>query len=255
MSNRIENHFQKILNGDGREVLSDFSKKTVCIAHVNGKSETLLGKSAAHLLWNLEKVLFPNETSEVEVLLKRVAGDYGVLTLKSECFSDFISYSCIEKNGKIAYMTLYVHEPSCNILPKPCALLAEGKQAKKLFYRHVRAMFSVSADVIAKDYSENGIVMTNMAKDTCNGKAEIHAFCDELMKSSWKIIKKLRIHGFPSVKWKTKSAADGLMLFVCEVKAFGSFMTETYWVEDGKIQFESAVCGGEMPKLVQDVLK
>ena len=31
-------------------------------------------------------------------------------------------------------------------------------------------------------------------------------------------------------------------------------MTETYWVENGKIQFETSVCGGEVLELIRTSL-
>lgn len=250
----IDNHFNKLLCGDIKGAFSDYSKKIICIAHVNGKSETLTGKAAAHLLWNMAKVLSLGSKQDVQVLMNRSTQAHGVLTLKNESFSPFLSYTCIVKNGKIAYMTMYVYKPAYNILPHPLTPMPKGKLAKKLFHKHVLAMLSVNADVIVKDYAPNAVVITNMAEDTCNGRQQIHSFCGRLMKSSLRIIKKLRIHGFPKIKWQTKSAADGLLLFVCEAEAFGSIMTETYWVENGKIQFETSVCSGEVLELIRTSL-
>lgn len=254
MKNLIEQHFEKLLTGEIKSAFADYSQTVLCIAHVNGKSHTLTGKHAAHIIWNLSKVLALGSNPATEILVRRSTEAYGVLTLKSNVFAPFISYTCIVKNGKIAYFTLYVSEPSCNILPKQTVSLPEGKEAKKLFYKHVRAMFSMSADVITKDYAEHAVVMTNMAKNTCNGKPEIYQFCSNLMKSCWKIIRKLRPHRLAPIKWETKSAAGGLMLFVCEAKAFDMVMTETYWVENGKIQFEASIGSGDMPKLVQRIV-
>lgn len=254
MNNYIENHFEKLLTGEIKSAFADYSRTITCIADVNGKSQTLTGKHAAHLIWNLGKVLGLGTEHAPETLVRRSTEEYGVLTLKSSIFAPFISYTCIVKNGEIAYFTLYVSNPSCNILPKQTASLPEGKEAKKLFYKHVRAMFSMSANVITKDYAEYAVVITNMSKDICDGKSEIYLFCDNLMKSCWKIIRKLRPHSFSPIKWKTKSIDDGLMLFVCEAKAFNTVMTETYWTENGKIQFESSICSGDMPKLVQKIV-
>ena len=246
MENLITKHFEQILRGFPADAVFDYSKELICIAHVNGHSETLNYVSTVKLMKNLAQVVHADDSDDVEVLVNRSTLDYGVLALRSKAFAPFISYTCMVKNGQIRYVTLYISEPAQDIFPSPATQFPDAPAAKKMFYKHVRAMFSMSADVIVKDYGENAVVITNMAKDTCSGKAAIHLFCSQLMKVSKSIIKSLKPHGFPTFKWRVKTAAGGLLLFVMESKAFGTVMTETYWVEDGKIQFESSICSGEM---------
>lgn len=253
MGRLIGSHFERILHGKIEETASDYSEELVCIIHTNGKSLTLAGRLAADLLQAMWKEIPFGGTDGVRILVNRHSSDYGVLTVDSGAFSPFISYTCIVKHGKIAYATLYLFELKKDIFPEKAAQMPKGKAVKRLFHKHVRAMFSRNADVIVKDYAQDAVVITNMAKDVCRGKPEIHRFCSQLMESSWEIVKQMKFHGFPKLRWKTKSAVNGLMLFVCEADAIGSVMTETYWVEDDKIKFEASVCGGDMLEIVDKV--
>ena len=134
-----------------------------------------------------------------------------------------------------------------------CLLYTSGNQARRVFYKHALAMMSVSADVIVKDYDENALVVTNLAGSACEGKAQIHAFCDHLMHSYGKILKSLRLHGLSAIHWKTTPAGGHLALFALDARCLGMVMTETYWVEDGKIRFESSICRGGMQETIQNL--
>ena len=48
--------------------------------------------------------------------------------------------------------------------------------------------------------------------------------------------------------------SDGVLLLVCEAKAMRMVMTETYYVKDGKIQFESSIFGGRMLNAIRENL-
>lgn len=254
MSNLLEEHFTALMEGREHDALAAYSKKLVAIAHVNGKAETLLYDSATDLMQNLCRAArLGQPDANLSVLVRKNTADYGVLALCCKPFSDFISYACIVKKGKIVRMTLYVHAPSKNILLLPATPMKKGVRASRMFRKHVLAMFSLSANVITKDYAENGVVITNFTDSICDGKPQIYAFCDTLMKSAWSIIKGLRPHRPLSMKWHTKSAAGGLYLFVLEAKAFGTVMTETYWVEGDAIAFECSIADGEMMHLISNI--
>ncbi|MDO4272159.1 MAG: hypothetical protein Q4D16_00695 [Eubacteriales bacterium] len=255
MDNILQEHFQKILSKDTKGILSDFSENLVSIIHVDGTSKTMTYYPSVQLLQSIIKDITSGSLDEKNILVNRCTPDCGVLTLRSRSFAPFLSYTCIVKDGKISYFTLYVFSPKKKITPAAYSEMKKGRQVKHVFHKHFLAMFSMNADVITKDYRDDAVVITNMAKTVCSGKEEIHTFCSHLMKSSWKIMKKIKIHGFPMIKWNTKSIPDGIMLLVCEAKALGTVMTETYYVKDGKIQFESSICGGRMLKPIHQILK
>lgn len=250
----IQEHFNKILRKDENGILSDFDKDLVSIIHADGISKTVTYHSSVQFLQRLIREIPFDRANDVHVLVNRCTPDYGVLSIHSKSFASFLTYTCIVKNGKISYVTLYIFEPKRKVLPVIDSKMEKGTQVKKVFHKHVRAMFTMSPDVITKDYTDSAVVITNMAKNICNGKREIHTFCGVLMKSSWNIIKYIRIHGFPIIKWKTKSISGGVMLFVCEAKAMGTVMIETYFVKNGKIQFESSICGGRILKSIRSAV-
>ena len=248
MNSLLERHFEKILRGDA-SATEDYSKNLICIARVGGKPETLDSSGTKTLLIRLQKAIsFP----DAHMLVKRTTEEYGVLAVQSP-FAPFLSYTCIVKHRKIAYTTLYLYRPLRNLMPH-ITRMPKSKNASKIFGKHFRAMFSMKAKVIVKDYAENGVVMTNMAKATCDGKEQIYDFCNHLMHKSWALMKKLNFHGITSVRWSTKSAGDGLLLFTCEAPAMKMIMTETYWVEGGKIQFECSIAHGPMLNLIHKIL-
>lgn len=255
MEHILQAHFRKILFRDEKGIALDFGPDLVSILHIGHSSRTMPRRPTLRFLqWLVREIPFddPNDTA---VLVNRSTPDYGVLAVSSRSFAPFISYTCIIKNGRIAYVTLYVSEPKARVFPALHKALGAGKEAEKVFHKHVRAMFSMSADVITKDYSEDAVVITNMAKDICDGKREIHAFCASLMRSSWGILKKIRLHGLPAIRWKTKAIPGGVLLFVCEAKALGMVMTETYFVKDGKIQFEDSIGNGEIVEMIPQMLQ
>ncbi|MCR1838980.1 hypothetical protein [Murimonas intestini] len=251
----IKEHFNKILHKDANGILSDFDKNLVSIVYADGKAKTMSCHAAIQFLQQLVREIPFDCANDVRVYVNRCTSDYGVLSVRSKSFSPFLSYTCIVKNGKISYVTLYIFEPKRRVLPITGTKMEKGREVKRIFHRHLRAMFTMNANVITRDYEDSAVVITNMSKNTCNGKNEIHTFCSRLMKSSWSIIKHIRIHGFPKIKWKTKSVPDGVMLLVCEARAMGTVMTETYYVKNGKIQFESSICGGRMLKPIHEILK
>lgn len=82
-------------------------------------------------------------------------------------------------------------------------------------------MFSMKARVITKDYAEDGVVITNMARDICDGKQQIYDFCNHLMKNTWRLLRKMNFHGITSVRWKIRSAEKGRLLFTMEAHLCG----------------------------------
>lgn len=250
MNHLLEQHFDKILSGHIDEAILDYSESLVCIARTGKQPQTLSYTGAKKLMLKLQKVL---DFSDLQVSVKQSTEDYGVLTVKSK-FAPFLSYTCIVKNGRIAYMTLYIYQPAKNILPSNLPPMPKCKAASKMFGKHLRAMFSMKASVITKDYGKNAVVITNMSKDTCNGIDEIYKFCDDLMKNSRALIKKMSFKGITSVRWKSRSAGEGLFLFTIEAPKMGMVMTETYWVENGKIQFENSIADGKMIDLLQELM-
>lgn len=248
MSSLVKSHLEKILRGD-MTAAEDYGNNLICIARAGGNPETLDGAGARLLLTRLLKeVSFP----DARILVNRTSDSYGVLTVQSR-FAPFLSYACVTKGGKIAGTTLFIYKPARNILPEGVPM-PKCQSAGKLFWKHVRAMFSIKASVITKDYAENGVVITNMAKDVCDGKPQIYAFCDHLMKNCWALIRKMDFHGITSVRLKMRSAGDGLLLFTLEAPGMNMVMTETYWVEHGKIQFECSIAHGAMLQLVHELL-
>lgn len=248
ISSVIESHFEKILQND-TSAFEDYSQTIVSIVRAGGSPKTLNINGIKLLMNQLFRFIsFDN----AEVLVNRTTDTNGVLTVRSS-FAPFLSYACIAKNGKITGATLYLYNPARSInldaVPMP-----ECKEANKMFWKHVRAMFSISAKVITKDYDENGVVITNMAKDVCNGKPQIYNFCDHLMKNCLTLLKKMDFHGISSVRWKICSAGDGLLLFTIEAPKMGMVMTESYYVKNGKIQFECSIADGAMLDLVHDLL-
>lgn len=248
MSNVIEKHFEKILNADV-SALEDYEQSIVSIVRAGGNPETLNIDGIKTLM---KEVLTVVPFGEAEVLVNRTTEANGVLTIKSS-FAPFLSYACVAWDGKITGATLYIYQPAEN-LKLNIVSMPKSKEANKMFWKHVRAMFSISADVITKDYTENGVVITNMAKDVCDGKPQIYDFCDHLMKNCWTLIKKMSFHGISSVRWKVRSAGDGLLLFTIEAPKMGMVMTETYYVKNGKIQFECSIADGAMLDLVHELL-
>lgn len=248
MSNVIERHFEKILNADVSAV-NDYAQSIVSIVRAGGKPETLNIDGIKALM---REVLTVVPFGEVEVLVNRTTEASGVLTVKSS-FAPFLSYACVARDGKITGATLYIYQPADKLKLNTFSM-PKSKEASKMFWKHVRAMFSISADVITRDYAEDGVVITNMAKDVCDGKPKIYAFCDHLMKNCWTLIKKMNFHGISSVRWKVRSAGDGLLLFTIEAPKMGIVMTETYYVTNGKIQFECSIAHGAMLKLVHELL-
>ena len=255
MGQIIQDHFRKILNNDEKGIAADFGSGLVSILSIGNAARTMPRQPTIRFLqWMVEEIPF-GDPSDATVLVNRSTPDYGVLAVSSKSHAPFLVYTCIVKDGKIAYVTLYISEPKAQFSPILHSEMGKGKEAKKVFHKHVRAMFSMSADVITKDYREDAVVITNMAKDICDGKKEIHSFCASLMKSSWGIMKKIRLHGFPAIKWKTKAIPDGVLLLVCEAKALGMVMTETYYVKGGKIQFESSIGNGEIMDMIPQMLQ
>ena len=63
----------------------------------------------------------------------------------------------------------------------------------------------------------------------------------------------LRLHGLSAIHWKTTPAGGHLALFALDARCLGMVMTETYWVEDGKIRFESSICRGGMQETIQNL--
>lgn len=248
MSGLAAEHIEKILRGD-MKAGEDYSERMVCLARAGGQIETLNCTEARALLARVQQAVC---FSEATVLVNRTTENYGVLTVQS-AFAPFLSYACIVQGEKITGATLYIYQPSERIVhagtPMP-----KSKPASKMFYKHVRAMFSVSAKVITKDYAESGVVITNMTGDVCEGKGQIYAFCDHLMKNCWTLIRKMNFHGISSVRWKLRSAGEGLLLFTIEAPKMGMVMTESYWIEDGKIQFECSIAHGAMLDLVHELL-
>lgn len=248
MSGVIAEHFRKILCGD-ISVTEDYSDNLVCIARMGNKPETLNSAGAKVILVSLmHMTAFQN----ADVLVNQTTENYGVLTLQSD-FAPFQSYVCIAQDGKIIRATLYAYRPVQEMLaavePMP-----KSKDASKIFHKHVRAMFSMKASIITQDYAENGIVITNMAKGTCEGKPQIYKFCNHLMKNSRALVKRMDFHGISSVRWHIRSAGDGLLLFTIEAPSMQMLMTETYWVKDSKIQFESSIAHGAMLDLIHELL-
>lgn len=253
MNHIIQEHFKKILSQKTDEMVSDFSRDLVSIVHIDGKSKTLAYYPTLRLLQRVTEEIFFSEP-ESKVLVNRCTPDYGVLSIHSKSFAPFVNYTCIAKEGKISYVTLYIFSPKHKLLSIEDTEMEKGKEVKKVFHKHFLAMFTMNPDVITKDYEDSAVVITNMTKNICNGKGEIYAFCHNLMKSSGRIMKHIRIGGFPVVKWKTKSLPDGILLLVCELKALRMVMTETYYVKNGKIQFESSICGGRLLKTIRENL-
>ena len=255
MNSILKEHFKKILLKDTKGIVPDFDKNLISIIHTDGTSKTMTYSPTIQYLQRLIKEIPSDNPDEIKVLVNRCTADYGVLSIRIKSFTPFLSYNCIVSNGKISYITLYIFEPKRVIPLIDYRKMRKGKQVKKIFHKHVLAMFSMNANVITKDYRDDAVVITNMAKNICDGKKEIYTFCSSLMKSSWSILKRIKIHGFPHIKWKTKTIPDGVMLFVCEAKAMGTVMTETYYVKGGKIQFESSICGGRMLKIIHETIK
>lgn len=251
----IREHFHKILNKDTDGILTDFDTNLVSIVHAEGTSATMSASAAILLIKRLVREIPFGRKDDVHILVNRCTPDYGVLSIHSSSFAPFLSYTCIVKNGKIAYYTLYIYNPKRELLPFTDTSMKTDRQAKKIFRKHFLAMFTMNPDVITKDYEDSAVVITNMAKTICNGKKEIHSFCSSLMKSSGAIIRHISIRGFPRIMWKTTSVPDGILFLVCEAKAMGTVMTETYYIKDGKIQFESSICGGRMLKTLHEIMK
>lgn len=103
-----------------------------------------------------------------------------LLSIRSKSFAPFLTYTCIVKKRKISYVTLYIFEPKRKVLPVIDTKMEKGKQVKKVFHKHVRAMFIMSPNIISKNYTDSAVVITNMAKNICNGKREFHTFCSFL---------------------------------------------------------------------------
>lgn len=248
MNTLIEKHFEKLLQGSP-SAAGDYSGSLVCIARTGGDPEALNLAGAKTLLTGLFQ---EGAFQDAQILVNRTTENYGVLTVQSG-FAPFLSYACIIRNGKIAGMTLYAYRPVKNIMP-PGAPIPKCKDTRKMFNKHFRAMFSMKARVITKDYAEDGVVITNMARDICDGKPQIYDFCDHLMKNTWRLLRKMNFHGITSVRWKIRSAEKGLLLFTMEAPAMNMVMTETYWVENGKIRFECSIACGDMLDLVHKML-
>lgn len=252
MDRFLKDHFAAILAKDAAAALAGYAPGAVGILHLDGTSRVLSGAALARALCDLVSPGVLGGKRRLRVLEERTGGNYGVLALSSEGFTPFLCYTCIVKNEKIAYMTLYAHRPAFQLLlAEEDRRVPRGKAAKRLFYKHAAAMMSVNADVIVRDYAPDAVVITNLAGETCTGRPEIRAFCASLMKSVGKIVKGFRFHGFHALRWSTRDAAQGLLLFVGEAGSLGTIMTETYWVQDGKIKFEASVCSGEMLELVK----
>lgn len=248
MSNLIKSHFEKILQADPT-ALADYSDSITCIVRVGSQPQTLNHVGIKALMTQvLSRVPF----QKADVLVNRTTAASGVLTVKSS-FAPFLSYACVAKNGKITGVTLYIYQPAENLKLETVSI-PKSKEASKIFGKHFRAMFSLSANVITKDYAENGVVITNMTKDVCDGKPQIYAFCDHLMKSCWMLLRKMDFHGIFSARWKVLSAGDGLLLFTIEAPKMGMVMTETYFVQNGKIQFECSIADGAILELVHELL-
>lgn len=244
----IKDHFNKILQADVNAV-KDYSKNLISIVRVGKDPETLNSDGMKLLMTQvMSNVPFDN----AKILVNRATETNGVLTIKSS-FAAFLSYTCIVENEKIIATTLYIYQP-IKTLDFNTVFIPKSKEANRMFRKHVRAMFSISANVITKDYAENGVVITNMAKDICNGKHQIYEFCDSLMTNCWRIIKKMSFRGISSIRWKVHSAGDGLLLFTIEAPKMGMIMTETYYIQNGKIQFECSIADGAMIDLVHELL-
>lgn len=248
MSNLIEKHFEKLLRGS-LSAVEDYSGSFVCIARSGGNPQALNLTGAKTLLTGL---LQAGAFQNAQILVNRNSENYGVLTVQSG-FSPFLSYACMIKNGKIAGVTLYAYRPVKNVIPSG-APIPGCKAARKMFNRHFLAMFSMKAGVITKDYARDGVVITNMAEDVCDGRQQIYDFCQHLMKNSWKLLRKMNFRGITSARWKICSAPKGLLLFTLEAPAMNMVMTETYWVKNGKIQFECSIACGDMLDLVRKTL-
>lgn len=179
--NLIEKHFEKLLQGS-LSAAEDYADSLVCIARTGGNPETLDLAGAKALLTGL---LQAGAFYGAQILVNRNTENYGVLTVQSG-FAPFLSYACVIRNEKIAGMTLYAYRPAEDITP-PGTPVPRCKDAEKMFNKHFRAMFSMKASVITKDYAKDGVVITNMARGVCDGKPQIYDFCDHLMKNSRKL--------------------------------------------------------------------
>lgn len=245
----LTEHLELIKNMELEKAFEDYAQDMKCILNINGKGYTLRRDNFVRFV---SKIFAGTEAENLEILVEENKKGYGVLTFSAEGVSDFVSYVCVAQDEEIKYITLLVHELQFEIA-LPETHKQKKTEARKMFYKHCAAMMSASANVITKDYDDKAVVITNMSKDICDGKEEIYSFCDTLMKSVFKILKSFRFYGFSKIKWRTTGIKDGLLLFVVDAKCFDMIMTESYWVKDGKIQFETSICKGGMLDCIRNL--
>ena len=250
MDQTIQRHFAAFRRMDLPAVLGGYAPGLTAVVQAGAAGRTLGRQGLGRLL----ALLFRQAAARsLQVLCQDGRGDWGVLALSAPDETLFINYVCRVQGGAVTHLTLYVCDPSGQTRLPVRNIAAKGNQARRVFYKHALAMMSASADVIVKDYDENALVVTNLAGSACEGKAQVHAFCDHLMHSYGKILKSLRLHGLSAIHWKTTPAGGHLALFALDARCLGMVMTETYWVEDGKIRFESSICRGGMQETIQNL--
>lgn len=257
MNAEMNQHLEALADLQSEAFLAGLSPSLTGLASYRGKMMKLDYTAAIQLF----QCLFASEAcyqarSQRVVSVKESTEEFGVIALSLPTITPFCSYVCRQEAGKITAFTLVLSDLQIRLpLFAGGQIIPDSPSAKKKFYHHALMMGSLNARIIARDYAADAVVVTNMAESVCHGQAEIIQFCTRLMKQVGSILKRFKLHGAPGIRWKIGTAEAGMLLFVGEACGLNTVMTETYWISQDKIQFESSIVDGEMLQIVKAVLK